>query len=92
MYQELKLLYDWRIYMIFVSGTLIVIRLADLYDFICREQKSLTTLRLLSVVWIVVVENSTGSVHHVQKPLNLSHTSPESHDLLFLDRFVYQEL
>ena len=24
--------------MIFVSGTLIVIRLADLYDFICREQ------------------------------------------------------
>ena len=28
--------------MIFVSGTLIVIRLADLYDFICREQKSLT--------------------------------------------------
>ena len=36
--------------MIFVSGTLIVLRLADLYDFICREQKSLTTLRLLSVV------------------------------------------
>ena len=29
--------------MIFVSGTLIVIRLADLYDFIFREQKSLTT-------------------------------------------------
>ena len=29
--------------MIFVSGNLIVIRLADLYDFICREQKSLTT-------------------------------------------------
>ena len=28
---------------IFVSGTLIVIRLTDLYDFICREQKSLTT-------------------------------------------------
>ena len=28
--------------MIFVSGTLIVIRLADLYDFICREQKALT--------------------------------------------------
>ena len=29
--------------MIFVSETLIVIRLADLYDFIFREQKSLTT-------------------------------------------------
>ena len=28
--------------MVFVSGTLIDIRLADLYDFICREQKSLT--------------------------------------------------
>ena len=29
--------------MIVVSGTLIVIRLADLYDFISREQKSLKT-------------------------------------------------
>ena len=29
--------------MIFVSGTLNVIRLADLYDFICRELKSFTT-------------------------------------------------
>ena len=45
-----------------------------------------------SLLWTVVVENSTGSVHHVQKPLNLSHTSSKSHDLLFLDRFVYQEI
>ena len=29
--------------MVFVSGTLNGIRLADVYDFICREQKSLTT-------------------------------------------------
>ena len=43
------------------------------------------------LLWTDVVENSTGSFHHVQKPLNLSHTSSESHDLLFLDRFVYQE-
>ena len=33
-----------------VSRIFIVIRLTDFYDFICREQKSLTTLRLLSAV------------------------------------------
>ena len=66
MYQELKLLYDWRIYMI--SSVVNRTRLQR-NDF--------------CLLWIVVVENSTSFVHHVQKPLNLSHTSSESHDLLF---------
>ena len=44
------------------------------------------------LLWTVVVENSTGSVHHEHKSLNMSHSSPESHDLLFLDRFMYQKV
>ena len=45
----------------------------------------------ICLLWTVVVENSTGSVHHEHKSLNMSPARSESHDLLFLDRFMYQE-
>ena len=46
----------------------------SLTDFICHKLVSLTIYDfcLLSTV---IVENSTGSVHHVQKTLTLSHIS-----------------
>ena len=32
------------------------------------------------LLWTVVVENSNGSVQHLQKPLNLAFTNSEMHD------------
>ena len=57
-----------------VSRISIVIRLTDFYDFICREQKSLTRCEQLSLktqLFLSII---------YKKPLNLSLTNSDRHD------------